>query len=288
MKEKSDQLRYSAPAAKALLEMMEFMAKHDHRYTLSEIVESLNITSNSAFRIFKEMEQKGYVVKDPVTSTYELTPKLYYLGSSIRDRVSFIKTAQPYMESIKKATRETVLLTRFTHQYDTLVVDQLESSEPIKFVSTVGLSYDSYASAMGKAMLSMLDEKELGVYLQTHELVRKTEYTITDRDQLIRELADIRESRIAYDRGENLQGLTCIACPVFSSLGRLEGAIGISGPAFRINMNRMEQYAQFIKEQSRQLSSVLGYAQTTLGYRKERLHGKSSEYYLLNDGSAKV
>ena len=194
MKEKSDQLRYSAPAAKALLEMMEFMAKHDNRYTLSEIVESLDITSNSAFRIFKEMEQKGYVVKDPVTSTYELTPKLYYLGSSIRDRVSFIKTAQPYMESIKKATRETVLLTRFTHQYDTLVVDQLESSEPIKFVSTVGLSYDSYA------------------------------------------------------------------CPVFSSLGRLEGAIGISGPAFRINMNRMEQYAQFIKEQSRQLSSVLGYA----------------------------
>ena len=260
MKEKSDQLRYSAPAAKALLEMMEFIAKHDNRYTLSEIVESLDITSNSAFRIFKEMEQKGYVVKDPVTSTYELTPKLYYLGSSIRDRVSFIKTAQPYMESIKKATRETVLLTRFTHQYDTLVVDQLESSEPIKFVSTVGLSYDSYASAMGKAMLSMLDEKELGVYLQTHELVRKTEYTITDRDQLIRELADIRESRIAYDRGENLQGLTCIACPVFSSLGRLEGAIGISGPAFRINMNRMEQYAQFIKEQSRQLSSVLGYA----------------------------
>lgn len=150
-----------APAAKALLEMMEFMAKHDNRYTLSEIVESLDITSNSAFRIFKEMEQKGYVVKDPVTSTYELTPKLYYLGSSIRDRVSFIKTAQPYMESIKKATRETVLLTRFTHQYDTLVVDQLESSEPIKFVSTVGLSYDSYASAMGKAMLSMLDEKNL-------------------------------------------------------------------------------------------------------------------------------
>ena len=87
MKEKSDQLRYSAPAAKALLEMMEFMAKHDNRYTLSEIVESLDITSNSAFRIFKEMEQKGYVVKDPVTSTYELTPKLYYLGSSIRDRV---------------------------------------------------------------------------------------------------------------------------------------------------------------------------------------------------------
>ena len=109
MKEKSDQLRYSAPAAKALLEMMEFMAKHDNRYTLSEIVESLDITSNSAFRIFKEMEQKGYVVKDPVTSTYELTPKLYYLGSSIRDRVSFIKTAQPYMESIKKATRDSAV-----------------------------------------------------------------------------------------------------------------------------------------------------------------------------------
>ena len=51
MKEKSDQLRYSAPAAKALLEMMEFMAKHDNRYTLSEIVESLDITSNSDIHV---------------------------------------------------------------------------------------------------------------------------------------------------------------------------------------------------------------------------------------------
>ena len=102
MKEKSDQLRYSAPAAKALLEMMEFMAKHDHRYTLSEIVESLNITSNSAFRIFKELlEEKGYVDMKTIKSEplfkidiKDIKPKqnkrFYEITMKVKERVDYL------------------------------------------------------------------------------------------------------------------------------------------------------------------------------------------------------
>lgn len=253
--------KYSAPAVRKVLEMLELMARVDKSFSVSDVVNELDITSNSVFRIFKELELKGYVVKNPVDSTHELTPKLYYLGNSIRSRISFAKTAYPYMKSIRQFTKETVLLTTFGGQNDTLVVDQIESREPIKFLSTIGVTYDSYSSAMGKAMLSSLDEAELVEYFASHQLVKKTENTISSWDELLRQLTAIKKEGVAYDREENMYGLSCIACPVFSARGQLEGSIGISGLTFRMGEETIKEYASFIRKQAWQLSSTLGYEQ---------------------------
>lgn len=253
--------KYSAPAVRKVLEMLELMARGDKSFSVSDVVNELDITSNSVFRIFKELELKGYVVKNPVDSTHELTPKLYYLGNSIRCRISLAKTAYPYMKSIRQFTKETVLLTTFGGQNDTLVVDQIESREPIKFLSTIGVTYDSYSSAMGKAMLSSLDEAELVEYFASHQLVKKTENTISSWDELLRQLTAIKKEGVAYDREENMYGLSCIACPVFSMRGQLEGSIGISGLTFRMGEETIKEYARFIRKQAWQLSSTLGYEQ---------------------------
>ena len=253
--------KYSAPAVRKVLEMLELMARGDKSFSVSDVVNELDITSNSVFRIFKELELKGYVVKNPVDSTHELTPKLYYLGNSIRSRISLAKTAYPYMKSIRQFTKETVLLTTFGGQNDTLVVDQIESREPIKFLSTIGVTYDSYSSAMGKAMLSSLDEAELVEYFASHQLVKKTENTISSWDELLRQLTAIKKEGVAYDREENMYGLSCIACPVFSMRGQLEGSIGISGLTFRMGEETIKESARFIRKQAWQLSSTLGYEQ---------------------------
>lgn len=251
--------KYSAPAVRKALEMIELMAASNHSFTLSEIVSQLDITNNSAFRIFKELEAKGYVLKGREDSTYELTPKIYYLGNSIRDRLSFVHSADLYMKRIRKYTKETVIITTMTENYDTLVMDQLESKEAIKFISTIGNSYDSYCSAMGKAMLSTLEEDELNDYFKSHKLTKKTENTIVSEKQLRKELEQIAKDGVAFDREENINGLCCIASPIFSVGGKLEGAIGISGLSFRMPESLHSDYAAFVKEQASKLSNILGY-----------------------------
>lgn len=256
---KEEEQKYAAPAVRKALEILEFMAKVDKSLSLSEVVNELDITSNSAFRIFKEFEAKGYVAKDSVNSSYELTPKLYYLGNSLRNRISFVKAACPYMNNIRRYTKETVLLTILGEKNDTLVVDQIESREPIKFLSTVGVTYDSYSSAMGKAMLATFDPADIDEYISCHELVKKTETSIVNKEELIRELEKIKKTGIAYDLEENMRGLTCVACPVFSANGYLEGSIGVSGLTFRMSEATIRDYGSFIKDQAAMLSSALGY-----------------------------
>ena len=251
--------KYSAPAVKKVLEILELMARSNRSFTVSEISNELDISVNSAFRIYKELEEKDYVTKDPSDSSYELTPKLYYIGCSIKNNILFVKSAQPYMKKIRKYTGETVLLTILSKENGTLVVDQMESKEPIKFLSTVGIVYDSYTSAMGKAMLAELEEDEINEYLDKYKFIKKTDKTIIDKQIFKKELKKIAESKVAFDKEENFRGLSCIASAVFSGEGNLEGAIGISGLTFRMDEKTIEKYAEFIREQAEQFSASLGY-----------------------------
>ena len=163
------------------------------------------------------------------------------------------------MKEIRKYTGETVLLTILDENWGTMVVDQLESKEPIKFLSTVGLAYDSYCSAMGKAMLAELDQEALDEYIEKSNFVKKTGKTITDKKKFREELEKVRKTKVAFDREENMEGLSCIASAVFSGSGKLEGAIGISGLKFRMNGEKILEYAEFISEKAKQFSAALGY-----------------------------
>lgn len=251
--------KYTAPAVERVLDIIEIMAKENRSFTVTEISGILGISVNSAFRIYKELEKKNYVIKDPSDSSYELTPKLYYIGSSIKNRISLIKTAQPFMKRLNNKTGETVLLTKLSEDYSTIVIDQLESPQPIKFLSTVGVSYESYNSAMGKAMLSSLSDEELKEYIKNTEFIKRTPNTIVDKEKFFNEIKNIAKNNVAFDNEESVPGLSCIACPIYSSEKKLEGAIGISGIAFRMTPKKKEKFAMLIKEEAAKLSCLLGY-----------------------------
>lgn len=255
----SEKQKYSAPAVERALDILEIMAKSDKSFTVTEMASLLDISVNSAFRIFNELMSKGYVVKNSADSSYDLTPKLYFLGSSIKNRVSYIEVAQPFMRNISEFTSETVILSKFRRDYSTLILDQIESTEQIKFISTVGAIYNSYCSANGKALLSTLTDKELSNYLDNIKLIKCASKTITDRDLFLKEIEKIRKNGVAYDEEEYIDGLSCIGCPVYSANNKIEGAIGISGLKFRMQNGKRKLYTEFIKDQALKLSIKMGY-----------------------------
>ena len=231
---------YSAPAARKAICLLELMATEDKPFSVTELATRLDVTVNS-------------------DSTYTLTAKLYYLGISLSSRISLKHSAQPFLTRLREETRETVLLTTFGQHYATLIVDQQISSEPIKFISTAGLEYASYSSAMGKAMLACLSTQELEDYLSWVNFAKVTEYTISSPDELRRELVQVRTQGYAVDMQESVLGLKCVAAPIFSIGGRLEGALGVSALAFRLPDVKLPSVARTVCEQARLLSASLGY-----------------------------
>ncbi|MHA6483333.1 IclR family transcriptional regulator [Paenibacillus sp. strain BS8-2] len=252
--------KYKAPAAEKVLDILELMARENKAFSVTEISNVLSITTNSVFRILKELEEKKYIQKKDSDSTYQLTGKLYYLGSSIANRITLKEVAEPTMRALRDETRETTLLTKPGALGRTLVVDQLESLEPIKFLSTVGLEYPSHTSAMGKAMLAFSPDL-LEQYLNHHELEPATPGSIVYPVKLREEMEHIRAQGYALDMEESCEGLRCIGVPILNAAGQLEGAIGVSGPIFRMSKKTMDRYIHLTVKQGSLISEQLGHRQ---------------------------
>ena len=76
---------------------------------------------------------------------------------------------------------------------------------------------------------------------------------------LRRELVQVRTQGYAVDMQESVLGLKCVAAPIFSIGGRLEGALGVSALAFRLPDVKLPSVARTVCEQARLLSASLGY-----------------------------
>jgi DNA-binding IclR family transcriptional regulator len=76
---------------------------------------------------------------------------------------------------------------------------------------------------------------------------------------LVAELEQVRRNGIAFDDGEYDPEVRCVAVPVYDFLGRVAGAIGISGPMWRLSLQSLHEKSRHVRQTAVELSSELGY-----------------------------
>jgi len=85
----------------------------------------------------------------------------------------------------------------------------------------VGRPCPLHCNAAGKAILATLPERKLQRIVFQNNLPSITENTITDPDELLRELEAIQETDVAFSTEEAVIGMRGIASPVVGPSGRL-------------------------------------------------------------------
>jgi DNA-binding IclR family transcriptional regulator len=86
-----------------------------------------------------------------------------------------------------------------------------------------------------------------------------TPNTITNRDQLEKELVSIRKQGFAVSHGEWIADASGIATPIFDQFNEPVGAISISGPTQRFNIRAIEQFTSPIIHAAVAISRDMGY-----------------------------
>jgi IclR family transcriptional regulator, KDG regulon repressor len=85
-----------------------------------------------------------------------------------------------------------------------------------------------------------------------------TEKSITEIPVLLREIVEIRRSGIAFDDGEFNLEVRCVAVPVKDFTGQVMGALGISGPVWRLSNQAQQSRAKIVKAAANRLSAAFG------------------------------
>lgn len=250
--------RYHVPNLNRALSILEFMATHPTGCGISEIARRLDLPKNSVFRIVSTLHFRGYLTRDSGGRHFRLSRKLLALGYSIISDNNLVEKSLKLMRLLRDQTEETALLGTLGDGYG-LVVEQVPSNQPVKFMIDVGHRFPLHTAAPGKAMLAALPEDELEVQLEQMTFTKFNDRTITSRERFLQELAEVRERGYAVDRGEELDTLHCVAAVIYNHRESLLGTIWVTGPSFRMKAEDFEKIAQPVMEAAAAISRRFGY-----------------------------
>jgi DNA-binding IclR family transcriptional regulator len=141
---------------------------------------------------------------------------------------------------------------------EVMYVDKIDSPEPVGAYTRMGGRAPAYCVATGKALLSAQPREALEPVLA--ELRPHSEFTITDPDRLLEELAAVRRQGYAFNRGEWRAGVRGIASVIYDAAQAPIAAVGVSGPSFRLDDEaRCAELAAMVMKAARDISAYLGY-----------------------------
>jgi DNA-binding IclR family transcriptional regulator len=103
----------------------------------------------------------------------------------------------------------------------------------------------------------MRDEERKSILDQV-DLVPITAKTITDREELEKELYQYSLIGYTIDDEENEEGLYCVAAPIFGADRRIQAAISVAGPKERMLAQKAEVVERVLWT-SRKISESMGY-----------------------------
>lgn len=165
--------------------------------------------------------------------------------------------ATPVLDDLARDTGES---SHFAARMSDAVVVMARTPGPGAFqlADRVGVVRPAYCTALGKVILAALRPDQLDRYIERIELKSMTAKTITDPQRLRREIEEVRRAGIAFDDGEFDNEVRCAAMPVRDFSGQVVGAIGISGPVWRLSIQALQSHARILGEAARHLSEAFG------------------------------
>ncbi|HHT50502.1 MAG TPA: IclR family transcriptional regulator [Eubacteriaceae bacterium] len=240
------------------LSILEVLSDYSEGLGVTEISEQVNLHKSTVYRLLTTLIYKGYVVQDTETNKYGITLKLFELGSKKVESMDLLSVSKEYTKKLMESVNEVVHLV-VREGSEIVYIDKVEANNTIMMASTIGKRSPMYCTSVGKAILAHLPEKKVKEIWDNSKIVKYTDYTITDFEELKTELEDIRQKGYAVDNEENEIGVRCIGVPIFNRHGKVEAAISISGPAIRVTESKISNFSIKVMNTASLISRELGF-----------------------------
>jgi DNA-binding IclR family transcriptional regulator len=241
------------------LQVLELFSLEKPEWGVTEISKALNIYKSNVHNVLTTLAEKGFVIKDSNTDKYKLGIKFFELGSIVIKNMDLRKIAHPYMEKLLKEFNETVHLGILV-EGEILSIEQEESGQSLSPRIFIGKRAPLHCTGVGKAIMAYLPKDKFSFTIKEMGLIRYTENTISNEEELEKELEKIREQGYAVDNMEHEEGVRCVAGPIRDYTGKVSASLSVSGPAFRINENNIPNIAKKVKEYCDYISKEMGYS----------------------------
>lgn len=214
--------------------------KEEEKAGVTDLAEKLDLSKGAVYNHLATLRENGFVVKEG--DRYELGLRFVNYGSCVKNQSILLQEGKEESDKLAAKTGEYVHLMEMDGKEGIYVyIKKGEDAVGDEYYSQIQEETDPlYCTAAGKAALAFMPDEMIDEILEERTLAPHTKHTITDPDELRKELSQIREQGFALNDEEEFLGLRAVGVPIRDRNNRVFGAISVSGPVSRLSGKQFE------------------------------------------------
>jgi IclR family transcriptional regulator, acetate operon repressor len=241
-------------SVRRVFRIMDLVNRQGGKLTAREIAREIGTNLSSCYYLINILIEEGYIEKAPCRGGYRIGPTISVLNEASRSNFDF--RVEPVVEELAlRSQRHAYAAVLSGGEVTVTQVKAPPKSPPLGVVA--GFHGASHALALGKVLLASMGSEYVRGYIDSQGLEAFTPRTIVQPVHLHAHLNKVRMVGVATDFEEFAQNLCCVAAPVRSKNGKVEGAIGLSTTARRIRSEE-QQLVEMVHWAGGEASALLG------------------------------
>lgn len=237
------------------LRVLTYFTKEKPSWGVRELAKEMDISHTIIFRIFSTFEKHGFLKKNEETNKYELGMRFLDYGFLLQDQLNIPNVIRPSMEELTEYTGESTVLT-WLDGLEGVYVEIVESSRNIKFQESLGKRGPLYIGASHKVIMAFLPS-HIQNRIFEQGLEKKTNKTMTDKNELIKDLQNIRKKGWGYSYGEYFEEVAALSVPLFNRNNDITASLTIASPRYRMSYDRAVYLLKPLQETQSEVQSLL-------------------------------
>lgn len=220
------------------LRVVEAFTAETPRLSISQASEIAGLDRATTRRCLLTLAELGYCAYDG--KFFTVTPRVLRLGTGCLAAMPLPRIVQPFLdllsEDIGQSTSVSIL-----DETEIVYIARAAQRRVMSITLMPGSRLPAYCTSMGRVLLAAAGEETALRLLQASQLVARTDYTVTNIDALMAEIAKVNERGFASINQEVEIGLCSLAVPLKAANGRTLAALNVGLAAGKTSMAEIER-----------------------------------------------
>lgn len=237
------------------LTLLTGLGQHPNGASASQLAREAGFPLSTAHRLLAALVRDGYAQLEPTTKRYSLGLRVFQLAQNVARVRGFGGLAIPILDQISVTTREATMLAVLDGEHQ-LYVYCNAGPQHVSVVGEPGKHGPLHCTSQGKVLIAFSPADVRDYLLGRLVLEPLGPNTITDRNQLRREIDQVRTLGYAISDEEHEAGIRAIGVPVLGN-HHILAALAVAAPAYRTSMDQLVGHLPALTEAAAALSAVM-------------------------------
>lgn len=243
-------------AIQKAIAILETIANDTRALSLPDIAEQLSLPRQTIYRVIKQLEDLGLVIRDPIRERYCIGHRLSQLALASISNSYQNKASHAILQHLVDEVGETCNV-GMLDGHEVIYIDRVECDWPLRVQLKAGSRVPVYCTAIGKLLLANLEAEARQHVLSVSELKRFTDNTITSPEELEANLEEIRLLGYSINNQEDSVGLIAMAVPIRNAHDQIVAGLAVHALEARLSIPATRRLLPKFQAAAAKIGSIL-------------------------------